>query len=145
MEEVFPENIILKHITKSVVCKDLYSKAPLKKEYAKLKKKCARSSRLRINKRKVEGYARDKEEEETLMIEESLKSKNAEVRNMPEDLHKRAQLKNEKGFEISREKFEQEFKRFKASSKSSEAQTKIQNLEHLITDTQKMFELALTC
>ena len=49
-------------------------------------------------------------------------------------------MRNEKGFEISREKFEKEFKRFKELSKSSEAQIKIQNLEHLIIDTQKMFE-----
>ena len=44
-----------------------------------------------MNKRKVEGYARDTEEESLSMIKESLLRRKAEVEKMPRELKERAQ------------------------------------------------------
>ena len=139
-ERSFPENVILKHITKSVLCNGLYTKAPLKDEFTNLKKNCKKSCRQRINKRAVEGYALGREEEMRSMEMESLLRRKADIEKLPEELHKRAQKMNQDGLMRAKEKFELEFSRFKTATKSTEVQDKIKDLESLITDTNNMFE-----
>ena len=74
------------------------------------------------------------------MIKESLLRRKAEVEKMPRELKERAQSKNQNGFEQSKEKFQLKFGCFKDATKTIDIQNKIEKLENLIWDTQKMFE-----
>ena len=93
---------------------------------------------------KIEGYARDREEEIMLAEKESLARRKAEIESMPKELMDRAKLKNENGFELAKEKFEVQFRRFKEATNSTEVQKKLTTLDDLIRETQKMFEYDIT-
>ena len=91
-ERNFEENDILRHISKSVMCNNLYSKAPLKEELKTMKRNYAKLSRQKRLEKRVEEYKQEREEERLLRRREDLLRTRVNLGELLKELEERANL-----------------------------------------------------
>lgn len=133
----FEDNSILKHISQSKKCKNLYSLPSLKQDFERLNQR----SQFAIKQNRVNRYRQDKEDEKLRKLDEFEERRRQELPNQCKYVEERARSSNEMSFKWLKKCFKDLFDNFKRIDK--ESRETIQSFEQKIEEKYKDFDVKI--